>query len=61
MSATVSAPDAAFADALATGLCVLGVERGLALVESLPRVEALLVDLEGHVHPSTGLRSAVER
>lgn len=58
MSATVTAPDAAFADALATALCVLGPEEGLLLVESLPRVEALVVGLDGKVHPSTGLRSA---
>ncbi len=55
MSATVVAPNAAFADALATALCVLGPETGLELVETLPRVEALLVDLEGAVHTSTGL------
>lgn len=57
MSATVVAPDATLADALATGLCVMGAERGMALVERLPRVEALLVDLEGRVHVSSGLRS----
>jgi len=57
MSATVLAPDATLADALATGLCVMGVEKGLALVERLPRVEALLVDMEGGVHASSGLRT----
>lgn len=56
MSATITAPDAAFADALATAMCVLGPKEGLALVEGLPRVEALLVDLEGRVHVSSGLR-----
>jgi len=55
MSATVTAPDAALADALATSLCVLGVEQGLELVESLPRVEAILVGMDGDVHTSTGL------
>ena len=58
MSATVVAPDATLADALATGLCVMGAERGMELVERLPRVEALLVDLEGRVHVSSGLRGA---
>ncbi len=56
MSATVVAPDAAFADALATALCVLGSERALALVSGLPRVEALVVDMEGRVQASEGLR-----
>jgi len=56
MSATVVAPEAAFADALATALCVLEPEEGLALVERMRRVECLLVDIEGEVHVSTGLR-----
>lgn len=42
-SATVVAPDCTTADALATALCVLGVDRGLALVEALPGVEARIV------------------
>jgi thiamine biosynthesis lipoprotein len=58
MSATVVAPDAAAADALATAMCVLGPEEGLAIIEKLPRVEALLVDMEGAVHVSAGLRQA---
>lgn len=60
MSATVIAPDAAVADALATSLCVLGPE-SLAIIEELPRCEALLVDLDGKVHTTSGLNSAVER
>jgi thiamine biosynthesis lipoprotein len=41
-SVTVLAAKCAYADALATGLMVLGPERGLALVESLPGVEAII-------------------
>jgi thiamine biosynthesis lipoprotein len=59
MSATVVAPDCAAADALATALCVLGPERGMALVERTERVEALLVDMQGQVHVSSGLRDRV--
>ena len=55
MSATVTGPDAAFCDAIATAMCVLGPEEGLALIEKLSRVEALLVDLEGDTHVSSGL------
>ena len=58
MSATVVAPDAAAADGLATALCVLGPERGLELVESLDRVEALMVGMDGEVRLSTGLQQA---
>lgn len=55
ISATVVAPDAAFADALATALCVLGPDQGLALVERLPRVEALVVGMDGSVRATRGL------
>jgi thiamine biosynthesis lipoprotein len=42
-SVTVIAPRAVVADILGTALSVLGVRDGLALVESLPEVEALFV------------------
>ena len=54
ISVTVVAPDAAFADALATALCVRGPE-ALAIVEEMAGLEALLVDLEGTVHVTSGL------
>ena len=40
---SVIASDAASADALASGISVLGSERGIALAESLPGVEALVI------------------
>lgn len=43
-SVTVVAPSGAMADGLATGLMVLGTEESLAVVESYPAVEALLID-----------------
>ena len=58
MSATVSAPVALLADSLATALCVLGPEEGLKLIETLPRVEAMVVGLDGKVRYSSGLASA---
>jgi len=42
VAVTIIAPEAMDADALATGLFVLGPERGLELVEQLPGVEALI-------------------
>lgn len=60
MSATVLAPSAEFADALATALCVLGPGRGLPLVESLARVEAIVIDMAGDPHASSGLRSQLQ-
>ena len=43
---TVIAPDCMEADALATALMVAAPEDGLALIERLPKVEALLVTKE---------------
>jgi thiamine biosynthesis lipoprotein len=34
---------------------VLGPERGLALVNGLPGVDAVIVDAAGHLHHSAGL------
>jgi len=59
ISATVIAPEAAIADAFATALVVLGPERGLPLIEALPRIEALVVDLAGKVHATSGLKDKI--
>ena len=57
MSVTIVCPDAELADALATGVFVLGREAGLALVDRLNGVEGLVVDGRGELHFSTGLES----
>jgi thiamine biosynthesis lipoprotein len=44
-SVTVVAPDAAMADGLATGIAVLGIEKGMELVEKTDGVECLLLEL----------------
>jgi len=59
-SVTVIAPDAITADLLATAVTVLGAERGLALVDSLPGVEAAIVEgsaEEPILHTSDGFPS----
>lgn len=43
VSDTIIAPDATSADALSTAVNVLGAEAGLALVERLPSIEAILI------------------
>jgi thiamine biosynthesis lipoprotein len=45
-SATVVAPDATTADALATGISVLGAQKGLELIASLPGVECMIMARE---------------
>jgi len=54
VSATVIAKRAIDADALATGLFVMGPSEGLALAERLPGVEALLIAPDLSVHTTTG-------
>lgn len=58
-SAVVIAADATLADALSTALMIVGVERGLTIIESLPGVEVLMVDEQAQVHMSTGARTRV--
>lgn len=55
VSATVIAPSATEADALATAALVLGPERGLLLLENLPDVEGLLVDEQLRTSVTSGL------
>ena len=49
-SATVFGPDAVITDALSTSVFVMGVERGLTLIGSLPDYESIVIDGEGKVY-----------
>lgn len=60
-SVTVIAKEGVLADGLDTGIFVLGPERGMALVERLPDVEAVIVDHEGRVLVSSGLQGRLRR
>lgn len=60
-SVTILARDPTLADALATGVFVMGPEEGLALVERLDGVETLIIDTEGNPHMSEGLRHPPRR
>jgi thiamine biosynthesis lipoprotein len=55
VSATVTGPDLALADALSTGLFAAG-ERGLPAIESLEAYEALAMDTEGRLIATGGFR-----
>jgi len=59
-SVTIVAGDTLTADALATAVFVLGKEKGMALVERLPAVEAILVNSDGNMLVSSGLAGQVE-
>lgn len=56
-SVTVVCPDGELADALATSVFVLGPRQGLALVDRLNGVEALVVDDAGKIHTSAHLHT----
>lgn len=54
-SVTILAGNAQVADLLSTAVFVMGPEQGLAFVEGLQDVEAVIWDGEGRVHWSSGL------
>lgn len=58
IAVTVTAPTATDADALATGLFVMGPRRGLELVDELEGVEALFFGPDLSVHRSSGFSIA---
>lgn len=56
-SVTILAPDGLTTEGLSKTVFVLGVERGMQLVESLSGVDAVVVDASGALHYSSGLLS----
>ena len=57
-SASVVGPEAVVTDALSTTVFILGIERGLALIEGLPEYEAILIDQHSKMHYSSGFQPA---
>ena len=55
-SATVFGPDAVFTDALSTSVFVMGVDKGLRLIATLPDYESIVIDADGQVYYSDGLQ-----
>lgn len=56
VSATVFAPSAELADALATAIVVMGPETGIDRIEQIPDVECIIVDDTGKIHNSKNIR-----
>ena len=54
-SVTIVAKEAWYSDGLAKGVFVLGVEKGMKLIEDLPDVEAVVIDGDGKLTSSSGL------
>jgi thiamine biosynthesis lipoprotein len=59
-SVTVVADRAAIADGLSTGVFVMGPEAGMALVERLPQVEAVIVTADNRLLVSSGLTERLD-
>lgn len=57
MSVTILGDHGLDTDPLSTSVFVLGVEKGLALVNLLPNFDAIIIDINGKVHYSDGLAS----
>lgn len=55
ISVTIIAKDGVRADALSTGVFVLGPDKGMDLVENLDDVEVLIVDTSRSIYRSSGL------
>lgn len=70
LSVTIIAPKAMTADALSTGIFVLGRDKGMELIESLPEVDGVIIDISPHqnfwcgdiygVRVSSGLKGRYE-
>lgn len=58
-SVTVIAREGVWADGLDTGIFVMGAELGMRLVETLPDVEAIIVDADGRLLVSSGLKQRI--
>jgi thiamine biosynthesis lipoprotein len=59
-SVTIVAKRAVIADGLSTGVFVMGPDQGMALIETLPDVEGVIVTDGNEVKVSTGLRGRLE-
>lgn len=58
---TIFGPDAMLCDGLATAVSVLGVERGLGLIERIPGYDAILVSRDGSGTPREHRTAGLQR
>lgn len=58
-SVTIVAPNATLTDSLATGIFILGPEKGLAVLEKL-KMGGIIVDKDGRIRMTEGLKDKVQ-
>lgn len=56
ISATVFAPKAELADALATSVFVMGKDVGINRINQLPKIECIIIDEEGNIFTSENIK-----
>lgn len=56
ISATVFAPKAELADALATSVFVMGIQAGIDRINQLPKIECIIIDENGKIHTSDNIK-----
>jgi len=57
-SVSILGADSTTVDALSTTVFILGLNKGMKLISSLPNTEAIIIDNNGLMHYSTGLKPA---
>ncbi|MEW6196552.1 MAG: FAD:protein FMN transferase [Bacteroidota bacterium] len=58
---TIIAKEALLADALSTGVFILGPKKGMELIEKLENVEGIIIDTTGTIHESSGFKKYLVR
>lgn len=60
-SVTIICKNTMWADALSTAVFVLGVQKGLELIEKLENVEGIIIDNQGNIHKSLNFEEFIQR
>jgi len=55
-SVTIVGPDATTTEGISKSVFIMGPERGIRFVESLPGIDAVIIDGDGNMRYSAGLR-----
>ncbi len=55
-SVTIIGNNGIFTDALSTSTFILGVEKGIKLIESIENIEAVIIDSDDIIHKSSGIK-----
>lgn len=54
-SVTIICPNAEIADALATPVTIMGIEKGIGMINQIQQVECIIIDDENHIYSSKNI------